>query len=58
MPDLPAICGSISLPRDSDGAERGNDDFFKVRRLRVHQQTGKLLTDDYVYKAYFAFGKN
>jgi hypothetical protein len=57
MPDLPAICGSISLPRDSDGAERGNDDFFKVRRLRV-QQAGKLLTDDYVSEACFVFGKN
>lgn len=33
MPDLPAICGPISLPRDSDRAERRNDDFFKVRRF-------------------------
>ena len=43
MPDLPAICGSISLPRDSDGAERRNDDFFQVRRLRNRQQAGGLL---------------
>jgi hypothetical protein len=58
MPDLPAICGSISLPCDSDRAERRNDDFFQVRRLRVRQQVDRLLTDDLVYKAYFAFGKN
>jgi len=58
MPDLPAICGSISLPRDSDRAERRNDDFFQVRRLRVRQQADKLLTDDLVYKAYFVFDKS
>jgi len=46
MPDLPKICGSISLPRDSDGAERRNDDFFQVRRLRIRQQADRFLTDD------------
>jgi hypothetical protein len=46
MPDLPAICRSISLPRDSDRAERRNDDFFQVRRLRVRQRTDRLLADD------------
>lgn len=56
MADLPAICGSISLPRDSDRAERRNDDFFEVRRLRVRLQADRLLTDDLV--AYFVFGKN
>ena len=55
MADLPAICGSFSLPRDSDRAERRNDDFFKVR---IHRQADRLLTDDLVYKAYFVFGKN
>jgi hypothetical protein len=47
MPDLPAICGSISLPRDSDRAERRNDDFFQVRRFEsfVSKQTD-FLTDD------------
>jgi hypothetical protein len=59
MPDLPAICGSISLPRDSDRAERRNDDYFQVRRLRVRQQAETPYTDDLVYnKAYFVFGKN
>ena len=33
MADLSAICGSISLPRDSDRAERRNDDFLQVRRF-------------------------
>jgi len=59
MPDLPAICGSISLPRDSDRAERRNDDFFQVRRLKSSSAGRQTpYTDDLVYEAYFVFGKN
>ncbi len=57
MLDLPAICGSISVPRNVDRAERRNDDFLQVRRFRVFQQEDSL-TDNLPYKAYFVSGKN